>query len=152
MFIYTWPECSRTNSRRFTPCISQIIRFMLKALADKKCLSKTRPCAPGSALPTCTTTMPWFFYYPYWSLVCSTTTGAFATAWSNCWAGWGKISGVSGKMSSETASEDDNFGTEQSFKSIMATFGSPYSSPSGEIIVQRHFQQFFLTQGGVDCV
>merc|ERR1740128_1402341 len=35
-----------------------------------------------------------------------------------------KISGVSGKMTTETASEDDNFGTEQSHAAIMDTLGS----------------------------
>ena len=35
-----------------------------------------------------------------------------------------KISGVSGKMSTETASEDDNFGTEQSHRAIMSTLGA----------------------------
>jgi hypothetical protein len=47
-----WPECSRTNSRRFMPCISQIICFILKVLADKKFLSESRPCASDSALST----------------------------------------------------------------------------------------------------
>jgi hypothetical protein len=36
-----------------------------------------------------------------------------------------KISGVCGKIATEKASEDDIFGTEQSYKSITATFGSP---------------------------
>jgi hypothetical protein len=60
----------------------------------------------------------------------------------------------------ETASEDDNFGTEQSCKSIISTFGSPgltkqfaFSGYKGKIIVARqHLQQFFLTQGDVDFV
>jgi hypothetical protein len=43
---------------------------------------------------------------PELEMVCLTTTGAFATARSNCWASCGKIYGVSGKMSMETASED----------------------------------------------
>ena len=35
-----------------------------------------------------------------------------------------RISGVSGKMSTETASEDDNFGTEQSQKVILEALGN----------------------------
>lgn len=34
-----------------------------------------------------------------------------------------RISGVSGKMSTETASEDDNFGTEHSHKAIINALG-----------------------------
>jgi hypothetical protein len=34
-----------------------------------------------------------------------------------------KISGVSGKMTTETADEDDNFGTEQSHRAIMSALG-----------------------------
>ena len=34
-----------------------------------------------------------------------------------------KISGVSGKMTTETAGDDDNFGTEQSQKSINRRLG-----------------------------
>lgn len=34
-----------------------------------------------------------------------------------------KVSGVSGKMSTETAGDDDNFGTEKSFKQILVAFG-----------------------------
>ena len=35
-----------------------------------------------------------------------------------------KISGVSGKMTTETAGDDDNFGTEKSCRAIMATLGT----------------------------
>ena len=34
-----------------------------------------------------------------------------------------KVSGVSGKQSTETSNEDDNFGTEKSFKQILVAFG-----------------------------
>jgi len=34
-----------------------------------------------------------------------------------------RISGVTGKMSTETASEDDNFGTEQSHLAIIKALG-----------------------------
>ncbi len=67
-------------------------------------------------------------------------------------------------MSTETSSEDDNFGTEQSdYKSIMADHGHVwavwpasiqivFSGYKGEIIAARHFQQFFLALGDVDYV
>lgn len=35
-----------------------------------------------------------------------------------------RISGVTGKMSTETASEDDNFGTEQSHLAIINALGT----------------------------
>lgn len=35
-----------------------------------------------------------------------------------------RVSGVSGKMSTETASEDDNFGTEQSHAAIITALGA----------------------------
>jgi hypothetical protein len=118
--------------------IGKIIRFILKALAGKKCLSETSGdkvlMYAGQPIVNMQVNMyancAIILLLPELEMVCSTTTGAFATARSNCWASCGKISGASGKMSTETASEDDNFGTEQSCKSIMATFGSPYSSSS----------------------
>ncbi len=104
------------------------------------------------------------FFITRTGLVCLTTTGAFTTARSNCWAIFYARFPASlvkcGKMSTETASEYDNFGTEQSVcKSIMADHGHVwlaiqfvFSGYKGEIIATRHFQQSFLTLGGVDCV
>jgi hypothetical protein len=172
MFIYTWrsvPERIHADSR--LALARSFILIILKALADKKCLSsKTRSCALGSAFFLRTgkkyaDCMRHHSFITRTGLVCLTTTGAFATARSNCWAIFYARFPASlikcGKMSTETSSEDDNFGTEQSdYKSIMADHGHVwpasiqfiFSGYKGEIIAARHFQQFFLALGDVDYV
>ena len=60
--------------------------------------------------------------YPNWNWVCSTHTRFCSIQLLGDLLY--KISGVSGKMTTETASEDDNFGTEQSHRAIMDTLGT----------------------------
>ncbi|KAL3209990.1 hypothetical protein MRX96_037535 [Rhipicephalus microplus] len=79
--------------KEFTPYISQIINPILKALADENEYVRETALRAGQRMVQLLGDLLY------------------------------KISGVTGKMTTETAHEDDNFGTEQSHKAIMIALG-----------------------------
>lgn len=121
MFIYL----PGVFQNEFTPYISQIIPSILKALADENEFVRDTALRAGQRIVNMYADTAIMLLLPELEL------GLFDDNWRIRYSSIQllgdllyKISGVSGKMSTETASEDDNFGTEQSHKAIMATLGS----------------------------
>lgn len=120
MFIYmpgAFPQ-------EFTPYIGQIINPILKALADENEYVRDTALKAGQrivnlyAIDAITLLLP------------ELEKGLFDDNWRIRFSSVQllgdllyRISGVSGKMSTQTASEDDNFGTEQSHKAIIRHLG-----------------------------
>ncbi|KAI9565775.1 hypothetical protein GHT06_009568 [Daphnia sinensis] len=121
MFIYL----PGVFQNEFTPYISQIIPSILKALADENEFVRDTALRAGQRIVNMYADTAIMLLLPELEL------GLFDDNWRIRYSSIQllgdllyKISGVSGKMSTETASEDDNFGTEQSHKAIMATLGA----------------------------
>merc|ERR1719510_244629 len=120
MFIYmptVFPD-------EFTPYISQIISPILRALADENEFVRETAYKAGQRLVVTYADKAITLLLPEPEL------GLFDENWRIRHSSIQllgdllyRISGVSGKMTTETASEDDNFGTEQSQKAITRTLG-----------------------------
>lgn len=120
MFIYM-PGCF---TEEFTPYIGQIINPILKALADENEYVRDTALKAGQRIVTLYAESAITLLLP------ELERGLFDDNWRIRFSSVQllgdllyRISGVSGKMSTETASEDDNFGTEQSHRAIMDTLG-----------------------------
>ena len=121
MFIYL-PVVFQTE---FTPYISQIIPSILKALADENEYVRDTALRAGQRIVNMYAETAIMLLLP------ELEHGLFDENWRIRYSSIQllgdllyKISGVSGKMSTETASEDDNFGTEHSHRAIMDTLGA----------------------------
>lgn len=120
MFIYmptVFPD-------EFTPYISQIISPILRALADENEFVRETAYKAGQRLVMTYADKAIMMLLP------ELERGLFDENWRIRHSSIQllgdllyKVSGVSGKMTTETASEDDNFGTEQSQKAITRTLG-----------------------------
>lgn len=120
MFIYM--PGSFTNE--FTPYIGQIINPILKALADENEYVRDTALKAGQRIVNLYADSAIMLLLP------ELEKGLFDDDWRIRYSSVQllgdllyRISGVSGKMSTETASEDDNFGTEQSHSAIMTALG-----------------------------
>ncbi|XP_057374386.1 stalled ribosome sensor GCN1-like [Daphnia carinata] len=121
MFIYL----PGVFQNEFTPYISQIIPSILKALADENEFVRDTALRAGQRIVNMYADTAIMLLLPELEL------GLFDDNWRIRYSSIQllgdllyKISGVSGKMTTETASEDDNFGTEQSHRAIMDTLGT----------------------------
>lgn len=121
MFIYL-PGVFQSE---FTPYISQIIPSILKALADENEFVRDTALRAGQRIVNMYADTAIMLLLP------ELEHGLFDDNWRIRYSSIQllgdllyKISGVSGKMTTETASEDDNFGTEQSHRAIMDTLGN----------------------------
>ena len=121
MFIYL-PVVFQNE---FTAYISQIIPSILKALADENEYVRDTALRAGQRIVNMYADTAITLLLP------ELEHGLFDENWRIRYSSIQllgdllyKISGVSGKMSTETASEDDNFGTEQSHRAIMDTLGT----------------------------
>ena len=120
MFIYmptVFPE-------EFTPYISQIISPILRALADENEFVRETAYKAGQRLVMTYADKAIMMLLP------ELERGLFDENWRIRHSSIQllgdllyKVSGVSGKMTTETAGEDDNFGTEQSQRAITKTLG-----------------------------
>ncbi|XP_017884303.1 eIF-2-alpha kinase activator GCN1 [Ceratina calcarata] len=120
MFIYM--PSAFTNE--FTPYIGQIINPILKALADENEYVRETALRAGqrivnlyadSAIMLLLPELEKSLFDDNWRIRYSSVQLLGDLLY--------RISGVSGKMSTETASEDDNFGTEQSHYAIINALG-----------------------------
>ncbi|CAG5089337.1 Similar to Gcn1: eIF-2-alpha kinase activator GCN1 (Mus musculus) [Cotesia congregata] len=121
MFIYM-PNAFTTE---FTPYIGQIINPILKALADENEYVRETALRAGQRIVTLYADSAIMLLLP------ELERGLFDDNWRIRYSSVQllgdllyRISGVSGKMSTETASEDDNFGTEQSHHAIINALGA----------------------------
>lgn len=121
MFIYM-PSAFTTE---FTPYIGQIINPILKALADENEYVRETALRAGQRIVTLYADSAIMLLLP------ELEKGLFDDNWRIRYSSVQllgdllyRISGVSGKMSTETASEDDNFGTEQSHMAIIKALGA----------------------------
>ncbi|XP_058803320.1 stalled ribosome sensor GCN1 isoform X2 [Phymastichus coffea] len=121
MFIYM-PSAFTTE---FTPYIGQIINPILKALADENEYVRETALRAGQRIVTLYADSAIMLLLP------ELERGLFDDNWRIRYSSVQllgdllyRISGVSGKMSTETASEDDNFGTEQSHYAIIKSLGA----------------------------
>ncbi|XP_034945471.1 eIF-2-alpha kinase activator GCN1 [Chelonus insularis] len=121
MFIYM-PNAFTTE---FTPYIGQIINPILKALADENEYVRETALRAGQRIVTLYADSAIMLLLP------ELEKGLFDDNWRIRYSSVQllgdllyRISGVSGKMSTETASEDDNFGTEQSHHAIINALGA----------------------------
>ncbi|CAL7933790.1 unnamed protein product [Xylocopa violacea] len=121
MFIYM-PSAFTTE---FTPYIGQIINPILKALADENEYVRETALKAGqrivnlyadSAIMLLLPELEKSLFDDNWRIRYSSVQLLGDLLY--------RISGVSGKMSTETASEDDNFGTEQSHYAIINALGA----------------------------
>ncbi|XP_034131444.1 eIF-2-alpha kinase activator GCN1 [Drosophila guanche] len=120
MFIYmpgAFPE-------EFTPYIGQIINPILKALADESEYVRETALKAGQRIVNLYAETAVALLLP------ELEKGLFDDNWRIRFSSVQllgdllyRISGVSGKMTTETASEDDNFGTEHSHKAIIRFLG-----------------------------
>ncbi|GBP56848.1 eIF-2-alpha kinase activator GCN1 [Eumeta japonica] len=120
MFIYM--PGAFTNE--FTPYIGQIINPILKALADENEYVRETALKAGQRIVNLYAASAITLLLP------ELERGLFDDNWRIRYSSVQllgdllyRISGVSGKMSTETASEDDNFGTEQSHQAIIHALG-----------------------------
>ncbi|CAH3879772.1 unnamed protein product [Pieris brassicae] len=120
MFIYM----PGAFTDEFTPYIGQIINPILKALADENEYVRETALKAGQRIVNLYAESAIALLLP------ELENGLFDDNWRIRYSSVQllgdllyRISGVSGKMSTETASEDDNFGTEQSHKAIITTLG-----------------------------
>uniref|UniRef100_A0A1B6CCQ0 TOG domain-containing protein n=1 Tax=Clastoptera arizonana TaxID=38151 RepID=A0A1B6CCQ0_9HEMI len=121
MFIYM--PVVFTNE--FTPYIGQIIIPILKALADENEYVRDTALKAGQRIVNLYADSAILLLLP------ELEKGLFDDNWRIRYSSVQllgdllyRISGVSGKMSTETANEDDNFGTEQSHKAIIEALGA----------------------------
>ncbi|XP_016837247.1 eIF-2-alpha kinase activator GCN1 [Nasonia vitripennis] len=121
MFIYM-PSAFTSE---FTPYIGQIINPILKALADENEYVRETALRAGQRIVTLYADSAIMLLLP------ELERGLFDDNWRIRYSSVQllgdllyRISGVSGKMSTETASEDDNFGTEQSHYAIIKALGA----------------------------
>ncbi|KAJ0180220.1 hypothetical protein K1T71_003624 [Dendrolimus kikuchii] len=120
MFIYM----PGAFTDEFTPYIGQIINPILKALADENEYVRETALKAGQRIVNLYAETAITLLLP------ELERGLFDDNWRIRYSSVQllgdllyRISGVSGKMSTETASEDDNFGTEHSHKAIMNALG-----------------------------
>ncbi|CAN8015116.1 unnamed protein product [Ixodes persulcatus] len=120
MFIYL----PSVFQKEFTPYISQIINPILKALADENEFVRETALRAGQRMVSMYAETAMTLLLP------QLEKGLFDDNWRIRYSSVQllgdllyKISGVTGKMSTETADEDDNFGTEQSHKAILIALG-----------------------------
>ncbi|RZF42658.1 hypothetical protein LSTR_LSTR001453 [Laodelphax striatellus] len=121
MFIYM--PVVFTNE--FTPYIGHIIIPILKALADENEYVRDTALKAGQRIVNLYADSAIMLLLP------ELEKGLFDDNWRIRYSSVQllgdllyRISGVSGKMSTETANEDDNFGTEQSHKAIITALGA----------------------------
>ncbi|GAB6030116.1 hypothetical protein CHUAL_005795 [Chamberlinius hualienensis] len=120
MFIYM----PVVFQKEFTRYISQIINPILKALADESEFVRETALRAGQRIVTM------YAESAIQLLLPELEKGLFDENWRIRYSSVQllgdllyKISGVTGKMTTETADEDDNFGTEQSHKAILGILG-----------------------------
>ncbi|XP_075992954.1 lethal (3) 80Fj [Anticarsia gemmatalis] len=120
MFIYM----PGAFTDEFTPYIGQIINPILKALADENEYVRETALKAGQRIVNLYAESAITLLLP------ELEKGLFDENWRIRYSSVQllgdllyRISGVSGKMSTETASEDDNFGTEHSHKAIINALG-----------------------------
>ncbi|XP_065077571.1 stalled ribosome sensor GCN1 [Ochlerotatus camptorhynchus] len=120
MFIYM-PSAFPND---FTPYIGLIINPILKALADENEYVRDTALKAGQRIVNLYAESAIALLLP------ELEKGLFDDNWRIRYSSVQllgdllyKISGVSGKMTTQTASEDDNFGTEQSHKAIISSLG-----------------------------
>ncbi|XP_067121067.1 stalled ribosome sensor GCN1 [Centruroides vittatus] len=120
MFIYL----PMVFNKEFMPYIGHIITPILKALADENEFVRDTALKAGQRIvnmyadTAITLLLPELekgLFHDNWRIRHSSVQLLGDLLY--------KISGVSGKMSTETADEDDNFGTEQSHKAILYALG-----------------------------
>ncbi|CAG9865117.1 unnamed protein product [Phyllotreta striolata] len=121
MFIYM----PAVFTDEFTPYIGQIINPILKALADENEYVRDTALKAGQRIVTLYADSAILLLLP------ELEKGLFDENWRIRYSSVQllgdllyRISGVTGKMSTETASEDDNFGTEQSHSAIIRALGA----------------------------
>ncbi|XP_042907743.1 stalled ribosome sensor GCN1 [Parasteatoda tepidariorum] len=121
MFIYL----PMVFKKEFTPYIGQIINPILKALADENEYVRDTALRAGQRIVNMYADTAITLLLP------ELERGLFDDNWRIRYSSVQllgdllyKISGVSGKMTTETADEDDNFGTEQSHKAILGSLGA----------------------------
>ncbi|XP_050428073.1 eIF-2-alpha kinase activator GCN1 isoform X2 [Adelges cooleyi] len=109
----------------FIPYINQIITPILKALADENEFVRETALKAGQRI------VNMYAESAIQLLLPELERGLFDDNWRIRFSSVQllgdllyRISGVSGKMSTETASDDDNFGTEHSHKAIIGTLGA----------------------------
>ena len=120
MFIYM-PSAFPTE---FTKYIGQIINPILKALADENEYVRDTALKAGQRIVNLYAESAIMLLLP------ELEKGLFDDNWRIRYSSVQllgdllfRVSGVSGKMSTQTASDDDNFGTEQSHKAIIRHLG-----------------------------
>ncbi|TTP43320.1 eIF-2-alpha kinase activator GCN1 [Bagarius yarrelli] len=120
MFIYL----PLTFGERFTPYVGPIIPCILKALADENEYVRDTALRGGQRI------ISMYAETAIALLLPELEQGLFDDLWRIRFSSVQllgdllfHISGVSGKMTTETASEDDNFGTAQSNKAIIGALG-----------------------------
>ncbi|KAG6461050.1 hypothetical protein O3G_MSEX012395 [Manduca sexta] len=120
MFIYM----PGAFTDEFTPYIGQIINPILKALADENEYVRETALKAGQRIVNLYAESAITLLLP------ELEKGLFDDNWRIRYSSVQllgdllyRISGVSGKMTTETACEDDNFGTEQSHKAIINALG-----------------------------
>uniref|UniRef100_A0A8B9GPC5 GCN1 activator of EIF2AK4 n=1 Tax=Astyanax mexicanus TaxID=7994 RepID=A0A8B9GPC5_ASTMX len=121
MFIYL----PLTFGERFTPYVGPIIPCILKALADENEYVRDTALRAGQRI------ISMYAETAIALLLPELEQGLFDDLWRIRFSSVQllgdllfHISGVSGKMTTETASEDDNFGTAQSNKAIIGALGA----------------------------